>query len=74
MQEENNEMAVMEETADTSEADIPTELLSSFPSHSISSASEKRRAAVDVRSDIYSVGATLYHLLSGVRPAKNAKK
>jgi len=26
----------------------------------------------DVRSDIYSTGATLYHLLSGLRPAKNA--
>lgn len=26
----------------------------------------------DVRSDIYSVGATLYHSLSGRRPAKNA--
>ena len=33
-----------------------------------------RKFTPDVRSDIYSVGATLYHLLSGVRPAVYPKK
>jgi serine/threonine protein kinase len=37
-----------------------------------SSSNSKKRIMPDVRSDIYSVGATLYHLLSGVRPAKDA--
>lgn len=74
MLEEDNEETEVMEKEETSEGDIPTEMLSSFSSHSASSVSEKRRASVDVRSDIYSVGATLYHLLSGVRPAKNAKE
>ncbi len=37
-----------------------------------SSVSSRRKIMPDVRSDIYMVGATLYHLLSGTRPAKDA--
>lgn len=32
----------------------------------------RKTVVPDIRSDIYSTGATLYHLLSGSRPAKNA--
>ncbi len=40
-----------------------------------SSSTSKRKVIVpDVRSDIYSLGATLYHFLSGQRPARNAKE
>ena len=38
----------------------------------VRSSSSTKKIVPDVRSDIYSVGATLYHLLSGQRPAKNA--
>lgn len=37
-------------------------------------ASMKKKILPDVRSDIYSLGATLYHFLSGVRPARDARE
>lgn len=36
------------------------------------SRSTTKKIVPDIRSDIYSVGATLYHLLCGQRPARNA--
>lgn len=44
--------------------------MSMEPQSAVSSG--KKVIVPDVRSDIYSLGATLYHFLSGVRPAKNA--
>ena len=36
--------------------------------------SSKKGIMLDVRSDIYSLGATLYHIISGVRPAEDARE
>ena len=45
-----------------------------MPGNSMSGTVRMKTILPDVRSDIYSVGATLYHLLSGIRPARNAKE
>lgn len=40
----------------------------------VSTTSKKKLVIPDIRSDIYSTGATLYHLLSGQRPSRHAKE
>lgn len=44
-----------------------------FSPPGISSKSGKQGVMLDVRSDIYSLGAALYHLLSGYRPEQKAQ-
>lgn len=46
--------------------------VAAVPAATAATGKNRYRIVPDVRSDIYSVGATLYHLLSGVRPARDA--
>lgn len=63
---------------DTTTIDNKTKLLgnetSTLPLSQVNSKKPIHKMLPDVRSDIYSVGATLYHLLSGVRPNKDAQE
>lgn len=65
--------ATADDSTETLDENTATVTLSGIEQDS-SSTTKKKTILPDVRSDIYSVGATLYHLLSGKRPAKDAKE
>ena len=67
------ELAPSDRRDDATKTELSPDQKESLPERGTNSGTSKRKRIIpDVRSDIYSVGATLYHLLSGVRPAKDA--